>query len=117
MKFPKVPAFGHHKPTGQARCYVAGKSVCLGKYGSEESRIRVGEIVAKVVSGRPVDPFVTKSADPASGLTINELVLAFMRHADGHYIENGEPTSEIHCLKAATRPRVDMNVSTTGSND
>jgi len=45
MKTPKVPTYGHHKPTGQARCYVAGKSVYLGKYGSEESRIRFGEIV------------------------------------------------------------------------
>jgi len=108
MKIPKVPTYGHHKPTGQARCYVAGKSVYLGKYGSEESLICFGEIVAKVISGRNVDPFVTKSADPEAGLTINELVLAFMRHADGHYVKNGEPTSEIHCLKAATRPLVEL---------
>jgi len=77
MKTQKVPTYGHHKPTGQARCYVNGKSIYLGKYGSEESRILYGEIVAKFVSGRPVDPFVTKSAELASGLTINELVLAF----------------------------------------
>jgi len=108
MKTPKVPTYGHHKPTGQARCYVDGRSVYLGKFGSEESRIRYGEIVAKVVSGRRVDPFVTKSADPEAGLTINELVLAFMRHADGHYIKNGEPTSEVHCLKSAIRPLVDL---------
>jgi len=31
-----------------------------------------------------------------------------MRHADGHYVKNGEPTSEIHCLKAAIRPLVDL---------
>ena len=36
------------------------------------------------------------------------LVLAFMRHADGHYVKNGKPTSEIHCLKAALRPLVDL---------
>ena len=108
MKTPKVPTYGHHKPTGQARCYVNGKSVYLGKYGSEESRILYGEIVAKVISGRPVDPFVTKSADPEAGLTVNELVLAFMRHADGHYVKNGKPTSEIHCLRAAIRPLVDV---------
>ena len=108
MKTPKVPTYGHHKPTGQARCYVNGKSIYLGKYGSEESRIRYGEIVAKVISGRPVDPFVTKSADPEAGLTVNELVLAFMRHADGHYVKNGKPTSEIHCLRAAIRPLVDV---------
>jgi len=104
MKTPKVPTYGLHKPTGQARCYIHGKSHYLGKYGSEESRIRYGELVAKVVSGQQVDPFVTKSADPESGLTINELVLAFRRHAAQHYVKNGKPTSEIHCLKAATDP-------------
>lgn len=108
MKTPKIPTYGHHKPTGQARCYVAGKSVYLGKYGSEESRIRFGEIVAKIISGRPVDPFVTKTADPEAGLTINELVLAFRRHAATHYVKNGVQTSEIHCLKAATDPLFEL---------
>jgi hypothetical protein len=45
MKTTKVPTYGLHKPTGQARCYVNGNTVYLGKYGSEESRIRFGEIV------------------------------------------------------------------------
>ena len=108
MKTPKLPTYGHHKATGQARCYVNGKTVYLGKYGSQESRIRFGEIVSQVISGVQADPFVTKSAEPESGLTIHELVLAFMRHADAHYVKNGEPTSEIHCLKAATSPLVKL---------
>ncbi len=108
MKTLKVPTYGHHKPTGQARCYVNGKTVYLGKYGSEESRIRFGEIVAKVISGRPVDPFVTKSADPEAGLTINELVLAFMRHAETHYTKDGKPTSELSVLSLAWKPLVEL---------
>lgn len=31
-----------------------------------------------------------------------------MRHADGHYVKDSQPTSEIHCLKAATRPLVEF---------
>ena len=112
MKTPKVPTYGLHKPTGQARCYIHGKSHYLGKYGTEESRIRFGELVAKVVSGQPIDPFagskVGSTTCPEAGLTIHELVLAFMRHADGHYLKNGKPTSEIHCLKSATRPLIDV---------
>ena len=108
MKTPKVPTYGHHKPTGQARCYVNGKTVYLGKYGSEESRFRFGEVVAKAVSGVTIDPFVTKSADPAAGLTINELVLAFKRYAENHYTKNGQPTSEISCLTLAWKPLIDM---------
>ena len=112
MKTPKVPSYGLHKPTGQARCYINGKSHYLGKYGSEESRVRYGELVAKLISGQPIDPFagskVGSTTCPEAGLTINELVLAFKRHADGHYVKNGKPTSEIHCLNAAIRPLVDL---------
>lgn len=113
MKLPKVPTYGHHKPTGQARVYIGGKSHYLGEYGSEASRIRYGELVAKVVSGQPIDPFCPKKVGSplptdSAGLTINELVLAFMRHAKQHYLKDGRETSEIHCLKSATRWLVEL---------
>ncbi len=60
MKTPKIPTYGLHKPTGQARCYINGKTIYLGKYGSEESRIHYGEIVAKVVSGQTLDPIARR---------------------------------------------------------
>lgn len=112
MKTQKVPCCGLHKPSGQARVYINGKSHYLGKYGSEESRIRYGELVAKLLSGQPIDPFAGSKGvadeSPEAGLTINELVLAFMRHAEGHYVKHGKPTSEIHCLKSATRPMIEL---------
>ena len=106
-----VPSYLLHKPTGQARVRVDGRDYYLGPYGSEESRIKFGEIVAKIGSGQSVDPFVTKSpatSQAESSLTVNELVLAYMRHAEKHYVKNGQATSEIHCLKSATRPLVEL---------
>ena len=41
MKHQMVPSYGFHKGSGQARCYVGGRTVYLGKYGSEASRIRL----------------------------------------------------------------------------
>ncbi len=118
MKRTKVPTYGHHKATGQARVYVNGRSFYLGEYGSEDSRIRYGEIVAKVVSGQPIDPFCPKAADPASkvgshylpkaGLTINELVLAFIKHAGSYYQRDGKPSAEVDCFKSATTPLVEL---------
>jgi integrase len=111
MKTPKVPTYGLHKQTGQARCYVNGKTVYLGKYGSEESRIRFGEIVAKVVSGMPVDPLArsksgstTCKASDDPGPSVAEICLVFLRHAETHYLKNGKPTSEIHILKSVMKP-------------
>ena len=106
MKKPKIPTYGLHKPTGQARCYVNGKTIYLGLYGSEESRIRFGEIVAKLVSGQTLDPIARKkvgsttcgeSDDP--GPSVGELCLVFLRHAETHYVKNGKQTSEVHILK------------------
>ena len=110
------PSYLRHKQSGQARVRIARKDYLLGEYGSEKSRIRYAELVSKLAGVAPIDPFAKSNsgslprnvseADP--GLTIHELVLAFMCHADQHYIKDGEPTSEIHCLKSATRPLVDL---------
>ena len=54
MKTVKIPTYGLHKATGQARCYVDGKTIYLGKYDSEESRVRFGQLIAQLAGGPPV---------------------------------------------------------------
>jgi len=111
MKTPKVPTYGLHKPTGQARCYVNGKTVYLGKYGSEESRIRFGEIVGRLIGGQSIDPIArTKSGSPTCaessdpGPSVGEICLAFLRHAETHYVKNDKPTSQMHVLRSVVKP-------------
>ena len=109
MKTPKVPSYGLHKPTGQARCYINGKTHYLGKYGSEESRIRFGELVGKLIGGQTIDPIArtkvgstTCGHDP--GPSVGELCLVFLRHAETHYLKDGKQTSEVFILKSVIRP-------------
>jgi hypothetical protein len=89
------PSYLLHKQSGQARVRIDGKDFLLGEFGSEESRIRYGELIAKHAGGVQIDPFTkpkrgsSSTNEPEAGLTINELVLAFMRHADAHYVKNG----------------------------
>jgi len=111
MKTPKIPTYGHHKPTGQARCYVNGKTVYLGKYGSEESRICFGEIVGKLIGGQILDPIArtkvgstTCGQSDDAGPSVGECCLVFLRHAETHYVKDGKPTSEVHILKSVIRP-------------
>lgn len=94
--------------SGQARVRIDGKDHLLGLYGSDDSRRRYGELVARLASGQtPVDPFRGTlprngtEADP--GPTVNEIALSFMRHAELHYIKNGKPTSEIPCYRSCLR--------------
>ena len=114
MKIKKIPIYGLHKATGQARVYIGGRSYYLGEYGSEGSRIRYGEIVAKVISGQAIDPFsapkrnrtTTPTLDP--GPSVSELCLTFLRHAESHYLKNGRQTSEVHILRSVVRPLCEL---------
>jgi integrase len=106
-----VPSYTKHSATGQARVRVDGRDIYLGEYNSKESRIRYAEIVAQVVSGQVAQkPSVArrKSAQPDPGITINELAAGYLSWADGHFLKNGKPTSEIHCIKSAVKPLVEL---------
>lgn len=115
----KLPSYLLHQGSGQARCRIGGKDHYLGPYGSEESRVRYGQLIAQHAGGvspavatQPVDPFGknrgSSTTVPETALTINELVLAFMRHAETHYQKAGKETSEVHCYGMAVKPLVEL---------
>ena len=111
-KRSSLPTYLLHNPTGQARCRIDGKDIYLGPYGSDSSRIKYGQLVAKLAGGVPIDPLADSNrgqvprhdseADP--GPTVGELCLAFLRYAETHYRKNGEPTSQLHVVKGTVRP-------------
>ncbi|MBI1348805.1 tyrosine-type recombinase/integrase [bacterium] len=109
----QIPAYLFHKPSGQARVRISGKDFYLGPFGSEDSRRKYGELVAKFASGRMIDPIARVSpnvvgnvVDP--GPSIAELWLAFLDHAERHYVKNGKPTAEVDCFKSAMSPVVSL---------
>ncbi|MCX7392659.1 MAG: tyrosine-type recombinase/integrase [Planctomycetales bacterium] len=114
MKTPKIPTYGCHKQSGQARVYVNGRSLYLGPYGSEASRIAYGELVGKIIGGLPLDPFVTRKnagtvPTKSTSITVSELCLAFMRYAEKHYVTaNGKPSAEVACFKSSITPLVEL---------
>ena len=69
-----VPAYTHHRASGQARVRIAGRDVYLGPYGSAESRERYARLIAeRAVDPQPANQFPAPSvADP--DLTVGELV-------------------------------------------
>ena len=73
-----------------------------------ESRRLCGEFLDKLASGVDIDAAKLKAGariEPGA-FTVNELCLAFMRHAATYYVKNEQPTDEIDCLKSAVRPLV-----------
>lgn len=106
----KLPAYRLHKPSGQARVRWQGQEIYLGKFESPDSRRRYAELLTKVVTGATLD--ITAAArrsrtnTPTSdfGLSINELCVLFLKHADQHYRKNGKRTSEYDLLTLAIEP-------------
>ena len=109
------PSYLHHKQSGQARVRINGRDYLLGPYGSDESRIEYGKLIANLAGGIPIDPIAdskrgrlprNESDDP--GPSVGELCLVFLKHAEKHYVKNGKETSEVFILKSVIRPLNDL---------
>ncbi len=104
---PRVPKLCLHKPTGQARVLLKGRHVYLGKHGTPEADEKYRRIVAEFLRTDAVPAEVAlraaAPAAPATGRTIDEIILAYWTWAEGHYLKDGEPTSEIGVLKVTLR--------------
>jgi hypothetical protein len=102
---PHVPAYRHHKQSGQAIVTLPTglgqrRDVLLGAYGSPESRKEYLPVVAEwEANGRRLpQPAAT------SDLTVNELLLAYWKHARAYYGWGKQPQrGDKASLKAALR--------------
>lgn len=95
-KTAKKPSYLLHAPSGQARVRIAGRDHYLGEYGSAESKQRYDDLVAD---------WLIKNNDTAKyALSINDLCLLFMQHADQYYRrQDGTLTGETDSLRHALR--------------
>jgi len=100
----RIPALVHHRPTGRARVRVGGRDIYLGRFGTSESVEKYRKLVADLLTSGtslPSEPAV--AAASAQGLSVNELLLAYWRFAEGYYRKDGKPTSEQHLLRVVMR--------------
>jgi integrase len=104
-----VPSYRLHKQSGQAVVTLTDgiggrRDVLLGKYGTAESRAEYARVIGEwEANGRRVQ--VADSEARFRSLSINELLLAFIRHAEQHYRrEDGTTTNELNECKAAFKP-------------
>lgn len=96
----RVPAYCLHRSSGRAYVTFSGSPVYLGPYGSQASKDRYDRLIAEfLASGRQVTP-----PEPSLGVSVNELLLAYLRHAQTYYRKaSGEPTSEFGRLCLSVR--------------
>ncbi|MCA8999715.1 MAG: phage integrase SAM-like domain-containing protein, partial [Planctomycetaceae bacterium] len=90
----KVPAYCHHKASGQAYVKLDGKRVYLGVHGTPSSHRRYAEELEKWQ--RAVENTFPE-------VTIGQLTMLYRQWAERHYRKNGKPTSKIHGVKSALK--------------
>jgi integrase len=103
----RIPSYRHHKQSGQAIVTLpdgAGgrRDVLLGPYDTPESRTEYARVIGEwEARGRRL---FDDAAEP-KGLSVNELLVAFLEHAERHYRRpDGTLTSEVKNYKLSVRP-------------
>ena len=108
----KVPSYCHHKASGQAVVTLNGKDHYLGSYGSPESRAMYQRLLAEWLGNQQTIRSKSSVYDhevvAKEDLQINELLVAYFRHAKTYYVKNGKPTRELSNLKQAARFLVEL---------
>ena len=94
MLLRRTPKYRHYKPKDLGMVVIDGHAHYLGKYDSPESRERYHRLVAEFHAGRPAKPREETPPAAESGLTVNELILAYARFVDAYYVKDGRPTVE-----------------------
>ncbi len=103
-----LPSYRLHKQSGQAIVTLTDgtgrrRDVLLGQHDTGESRAEYLRVVGEwEATGRRL-PAAGDGAD--AGLSVNELLVAFLRHAEQHYrTPDGNATTELRDYKLTLRP-------------
>ena len=106
-KTVKIPAYRHHKGSGQALVYINGARRYLGKYDSEKSHERYRRLVAELLAAPIALPKPGKGCPPAVGfgseLEVVQIGAAYWQFAEGYYIKNGRPTGQLPIVRRSIR--------------
>jgi integrase len=99
----RIPKSSRHKATGQAVVRLNGKDYYLGRFGSAAARVEYDALINRwLASGRSLP-------DVSTGLSVNDVILAYIKFAEGYYKPGSTMTTgELRCIVAAVRPVKEM---------
>ena len=97
----RPPKYSRHKASGQAIVKFSGRVHYLGPHGSEESKARYQQAIAKWATerGNEVRADPAPAFPPSENATVDGLVADYWDHAVIYYRRNGEPTWTVASLK------------------
>ena len=95
-----IPKLTLHKASGKAVVRLSGVDVYCGVFGTPEAKEKYDREIAEwLARGRSPDPArkpCNGQGEPQPGVSVNEILLAFWRHAERHYRRpDGTATNEV----------------------
>lgn len=104
----RLPSYRLHKPSGRAVVTLDGRVHYLGAFGTPESRAEYDRLIAEWLAGgrrRSAPSDQIAGVGSSQDLTVNELMVSFLRHAERHYrLPNGKPSKELANFRDTFRP-------------
>jgi integrase len=91
----RVPKYRRHKPTGQAVVTLSGRDLYLGKYGTAASKQAYQRVTAEWLQAGG------NLSAQQDGITVVEIIAAYMRFARTYYVKDGKPTNEVKTVSRA----------------
>lgn len=102
---PRIPKYRLHKSSGCAVVRLNGRDVYLGKHGSDSSRTKYEQVIARwLANGRKLPEARGAAPHHNDDQTMCDLMVAFLEHAQTYYTKNGKLTGEYNNIKDALRP-------------
>ena len=103
---PRIPKYRHYRPKNLGVVRLDGKDHYLGRYDSPESWEKYHALIADWLAGRSSNAASNGAAtkSPVRDVTVNQILLAYMKYARTYYVRDGEPTREVDGIRDSLRP-------------
>lgn len=93
-----VPRYRKHKASGRAIVTIGGVTHYLGPHGSQTSIDAYDRLIAEYLSAKRTAAVVNDHS-----VSVAEILLAFLHHADVYYVKDGKHTSEYTAFRRMAR--------------
>ena len=96
----RPPSYRLHKASGQAVVTINRKDHYLGVHGTPESRLRYERFIYAWMQGEPTP---AREPESSNDITVAEVCAQYHRWAEGYYVKDGKPTTELGNVKRAIK--------------
>ena len=96
----KPPSYRLHKASGQAVVTIDRKDHYLGVHGTPDSRLYYERLISAWMQG---DAVPARKPESSNDITVAEVCIQYLRWAEGYYVKDGKPTTEMSNVKRAIK--------------